>query len=73
MKTSVLLKLASATAWRDMMGKLSFFGVVKYLEAIERELQSPPRYPHFSICFADSTVNTLNCFFPSRLGMLIEA
>lgn len=72
MKTSVLLKLVSATAWRDMMGKLSFFGVVKYLEAIERELQSPPRYPHFSICFADSTVNTLNCF-PSRLGMLIEA
>lgn len=72
MKTSVLLKLASATAWRDMMENLSFFGVVKYLEAIERELQSPPHYPHFSICFADSTVNILNCF-PSRLGTLVEA
>lgn len=60
--TSVPLKLASATAWRDIVGKLSFFGVVKYLEAIERELQSPPRYPRFSICFADATVNILNCF-----------
>lgn len=49
-----------------------FFCVVKYLEAIERELQSPPRYPRFPICFADSTVNILNCF-PSRLGTLVEA